>query len=157
MSCTCTWLMFQWCMISATGSLATEHPQPSSPNTGGCGSTTVVKNRFREWVREHCGIKALHRFHMVLVDRTLRLYGFVHCVDCMQPLWTMELWIVVPLQCHCCTCVTQYTWLYYLPQPWQVPDLVITKVRDWVDYKLSRTATHLKPVVSGSGHLCCLK
>ena len=27
--------MFQWCTISATGSLATEHPHPRSPNTGG--------------------------------------------------------------------------------------------------------------------------
>ena len=49
-----TWEMFQWCMISATGSLATEHPHPSSPSTGGVAWGTVAKNKSRERVRLHC-------------------------------------------------------------------------------------------------------
>ena len=81
MSCMHTWEMFQWCMISATGSLATEHPHPSSPNTGGFGSTTVVKNRFRERVRAHCVNKADNANGLKLYFTWPLLTEHSHCMD----------------------------------------------------------------------------
>ena len=48
-SCPCTspgrCYKFQWCMILATGSLATEHPHPNSPSTGGAARATLAKNK----------------------------------------------------------------------------------------------------------------
>ena len=54
--CTCsTWDMFHLCLISATGSVATEHPHPiNAIFTGSSCSRTSSKNASRDFPRLHC-------------------------------------------------------------------------------------------------------
>ena len=46
--------ILRWCIISATGVLATEQPHPSSPRTGGFEGEIVLKNNFSEFALLHC-------------------------------------------------------------------------------------------------------
>ena len=46
--------MLLWCIISATGVLATEQPHPSSPKSGGFGGEIASKNDSIDIALLHC-------------------------------------------------------------------------------------------------------